>query len=261
MTAEITVKDFLQGDNIDEKDYLTDMTSYHDFYQAIKTNDALNDAPKGLIPLMDFFDEENQGDFEGEMESVVNNLDDFIEEYGNWTTDPDEAVYDNTYNYMGQIASPIDFAIIHMVNPNSRAYEAKDLLLMKVCLNSDVRGGYTEYVGALFDSDIDNGDHYQALSFLSRRFNVFNCDMKINGVKYIVSVDATAMQDTQDISIISDDNEEDYEDDSYAEEEYEDDSYAIDLDDKDDIAHAISEIMDIDPNEIKLNNLDYTIYY
>lgn len=251
MTAEITVKDFLQGNNVDAKDYLNDMTSYHDFYQAIKANDSLNNTPKGLISLTDFFDEDNQGDFDGEMESVVNNLDDFIEEYGNWTTDPDETVYDNTYNYMGQIASPVDFMIIQIVNPNSRAYEAKDLLLMKVCLDSDVRGGYTEYVGALFDADIDNGDHYKALSFLSRRFNVFGCDIEINGVKYALSVDATAMQDTQDISIISDDNKEDYED----------DSHAIDLDEKDDILDAISEIMGVNSKIITLNNFDYTIYY
>lgn len=251
MTAEITVKDFLQGNNIDEKVYLNDMVSYHDFYQSIAKNNVLNDTPKGLISLMDFFDENNQGDFDGEMESVVNNLDKFIEEYGNWVTDPDEVICDNTYNYMGQIASPVDFVIIQMVNPNSRAYEAKDLLLMKVCLDSDVRGGYTEYVGALFDADTDNGGHYKALSFLSRRFNVFNCDMEINGVKYTVSVDATAMQDTQDISIISDDNEEDYED----------DSHAIDLDDKDDIADAIGEIMGVNSKIITLDNLDYTIYY
>lgn len=244
----IIFKNYMNGENVDERHYLDDSIAWNDFYNNVKYIKPV----KGLISLKNFFDKDNVGDFDGEAEELVNNKEAFMAKYGNWIiNDEDEdVVQDNTYNYEGNIESAVNITLVHIVDPDSREYDAKTIAIMSVCLASDIRGAYSDNCIAVFDSSTDITDWtYKAMTFLGRKFNVINGTAIIDNKKYDFSFDTSAMQDTYTISLINQDDDAD---------SYEDDDCTMEFVDNDDIIEAIKELDDTD--SVKLENVDFTEY-
>lgn len=244
----LTLAEYLKGDNVDAKNYLEDSVPYNDFYDMVKAMPA----DHGQIDLKHFFDKENEGDMDGEAECFVNDLDDFSYKYGAWMiNDPDkDVVIDNTYNYEGHIQQAIEFTLIHIVDPNSVAYEAKTVAFMKVCIASDVRGEYSHYGIAIFDEAANIIDiNYNAFAFLGRSFNVAGGTVLINGEEFDLSLDTTALSDTYSIYLSSNENDSI----SYEHE------ISLDLTlDNEDLIEEIKEITDC--TDVQLVNLSYETY-
>ena len=244
----LTLAEYLKGDNVDEKDYLEDSVPYNDFYDIVKAVPT----DHGEIDLKHFFDKKNEGDMEGEAECFVNDLDAFLNKYGDWMiNDPDEdVVIDNTYNYGGNIAQAVAFVLIHIVDPDSATYESKTVALMKVCLASDVRGEYSPYGIAIFDESTNITDiNYNAFAFLGRRFNVANGTVLINGEKFDLSLDTYALSDTYSIYLSSREN---------SSIDYDDESGLEFTPDNEDLIDEIKEITDC--TDVQLVSIDYETY-
>lgn len=149
--------------------------------------DPINKKPHGLITLDSIFDPKNCYQEEGHPESFVDDINDFLDQYGNWEVT--ETSGDNTYNYNSPVEDYVNMNQITIVNPDSEAYESKDIVLMSAGLSLDPRGGYTDDVIAIFDNDLD--EHYDSQGFLMTRFELIDGSLNHAGHKYNYGIQST----------------------------------------------------------------------
>lgn len=264
-----TLKEYLtenQGDDFEEYrliDHIVPMDKWYKDILSVQGQSSfanpnltqpIADEPRGYITLNEFFDPKNTGNFDGQAQSYVTNIKDLLTEYGNWEIE-DEAC-DNTYNWEAPIEDYIDFIRLHLVNPESRSYDAIDLLLMRCGVNLDPRGNYTDFCGAIFDCSISSDDHYNSAMYFSRIFNVANADITVFNTKtnkyeyWYLSVDASANSDTMTIDLMP-------VDDSYSVFDSEP-IEALSEADYDDLHDALTENCNLAPeNRLSIRNLEY----
>ena len=147
----------------------------------------ISEKPQGYITLESVFDPKNCYDEDGHPEYFVDDLDAFIKKYGNWEVTEENG--DNTYNYNSPVEDPININQVTIVNPNSKAFESKDLDFMSVNLSLDVRGNYSDSVIAVFDND--SGEHYSATAFFLIRFDIVGGDFIYHNKKYTYGFQAS----------------------------------------------------------------------
>ena len=172
---------------------LPEMQGQASFANYFKTRNIVK-APRGYVTLKAFFDPKNVGNFDGQVEAWMTDKNKFMQNYDNWKVDSAMRESDNTYNYQGLIEDDLAFNRITIVNPDSRVFESKDLLLLRANISLDPRGNYTPNVIAIFDNDLD--DHYQAASFMGRHFSVLEAEFTVDGTKYYMDADTSALSDT-----------------------------------------------------------------
>ena len=109
---------------------LPEMQGQASFANYFKTRNIVK-APRGYVTLKAFFDPKNVGNFDGQVEAWMTDKNKFMQNYDNWKVDSAMRESDNTYNYQGLIEDDLAFNRITIVNPDSRVFESKDLLLLR----------------------------------------------------------------------------------------------------------------------------------
>lgn len=260
------VKEFLEqniGDNVEPYKLINHIVPMQKWYHEILKRDGqasfanlakrrpIANEPQGYITLKSFFDPTNEGGFyDSQPEEWMNDLNCFMQEYGNWKIDEDSIVYDNTYNAQGNIEDNIDYQMITIANPNGIAYESRDLLLMRCSVSLDPRGYYTDYCMAIFDNSTNTTDlHYQATAFLNRNFTVMNGVLTVkqnnNYKHYDLEITASALNCEMTVEFYPEDDDANSEVTIYT------------CDDLSDVLAELSEQLDIPINKLSLHDVEY----
>lgn len=162
---------------------------------------SLASKPHGLIALKTVFDPDLCYDEEGHPEEFVDDLNDFLEAYGDWeVTETDNG--DNTYNYAANIEADINVNQVTIANPNSNTFESKDLAFMKVNTGVDPRAGYTDNVIVIFNNDY--GEHYDATLFWNTSFTVATGTFNYNNENYFFDFHCRLNEDSYYVTISAD---------------------------------------------------------
>lgn len=193
----VTITDFRQA--------LNEAQKQDSFASVTKTKPLANKA-HGLITLDSVFDPELCFDEDGHPEEFVDDLDDFLDEYGNWEVTEQENG-DNTYNYMSPVETDINMNQITIVNPDTDDYESKDICFFKVNTGIDPRAGYTDCVIAIFNNDL--GEHYNATMFWNLSFNVITGSFLYGDTKFFYDFNAKLGDDSYELTF-SPENIDDY---------------------------------------------------
>lgn len=217
------------------------------------------DKPRGCITIKSFFNPDWIGGyFDGQPEEYVDNLDNFILNYGKWEVT--DVKRDNTYNWTAPIEDYIDYTRITVANPDVREFDSKDILLFRCGLGLDPRDDYTDYGIAIFDNQ--TGDHYNEEAYWSRNFNVANGDLLVFDPKtkktqnYCVSIDTSATSESYTLALFC-------QDDTPMDKQIVDtsepiDCYNFDPEEKEDITDAVMDQCDLTPaNKLQVENLQY----
>lgn len=209
----------------------------------------VNNKPKGLITLKEFFDPKNEGDFEGQVEEWVNDFDELIEKYGNWVIqDEDEDIVDDsTYNYEAPMETDIRLRQVTIVNndDSNSALESKDLVFFAVTTALSFCGQGSNYVVAIFDNDLN--DHYMVQAFMNASFDVAEGTCEYQGKTYEFNLEARPNCDTLLLET------------SHTPTSVDDDQYDVvcDVTDADSIQDAIANAFNVDAKQLKLTELNY----
>lgn len=163
----------------------------------------LTTKPHGLITLKSVFDPELCYDETGHPEEFVDNLNEFLDIYGDWeVTESDDG--DNTYNHAANIEADINFNQVTIVNPSSDTFDSKDLLFMSVNTGIDPRAGYTDNVIAIFNND--SGEHYNVTTFWwNITFTIATGTFSYNNEKYFFDFHCQLGTDNYFVTISTDD--------------------------------------------------------
>lgn len=198
------------------------------YEKSFATNEVVEKPlrSKGLISAYDLVDNLASSS------DPVNDVDDFIGEYGNLEILSDK--YDNTYNYCGYLDRYVNFGIFELENDQV-------LVTLAVGLGLDPRGGYTDSIAMLFDNE------YTFLECLDETFQLMDFEIKVNGKKYLASFDATALSEFGYLKL---DDKETGENVYY-------DEVIMDATDKDDIIENVSEILEVDTDNIEISEINY----
>lgn len=209
----------------------------------------VNNKPKGLITLKEFFDPKNEGDFEGQVEEWVNDFDELIGKYGNWVIqDEDEDIADDsTYNYEAPMETDIRLRRVTIVNndDSNPAFESKDLVFFAVTTSLSYCGQGSNYVVAIFDNDLN--DHYMVQTFMNAGFDVAEGTCEYQGKTYEFNLEArpncdTLLLETSNTPTSVDDEQYDV---------------VCDATDADSIQDAIANAFNVDAKHLKLTELNY----
>ena len=199
-----------------QKSFATNTTVKH----PLRTN--------GLISTYDLLNELK------EYGEPVNDISEFLDEYGNMEVVSDK--YDNTYNYNGYLDNYIDFGMFDLENDQT-------LVTLSVCLGLDPRSAYTKNVALVFENEYDFleafSKDYQLLDF---EFTAFN------GKKFYGSFDAGALSEFGYLNI---------EDQATGETEYYDETF-MNSTDVEDICDTVAEILEVD--KISIDKINYFWY-
>ena len=164
---------------IETQGYEDFMKNYRDLeYQASWAGYSTAKCPKstdGLISTYDLFDELGLSS-----EFVVNDVEKFVNEYGNLEIIQD--TYDNTYNYNGYLDRYVEFNIFDLENDQV-------LVTLSVGLGLDPRSAYTKNVAMIFESD------YDFLEVFSEQFQLLDFECTVDGKKYYGTFDANALSE------------------------------------------------------------------
>lgn len=217
---------------IETQGYEDFMKNYDDLeYQAKWTGFSTTKLPRstdGLISTYDLLDELGLNS-----EFVVNDVDSFVDEYGDLEIIQD--TYNNTYNYNGYLDRYIEFDIFDLENDQV-------LVTLSVCLGLDPRSAYTKNVAMIFE------DSYDFLEVLSKQFQLLDFEFTANGKNFYGSFDAGALSEFGWLYIT----------DQETNEEFYYDETIMNAGDIDDIKNVVSEIMETD--EISINTIKYYWY-
>lgn len=158
------------------------------FNQELQANPK---EPHGLITLNSIFDPQNCSDEEGHPEEFVDDLHAFMQQFGNWEiTDFSE---DSTAEYVSPMENDLVIQEITIANPEGRAFESKDLLLINVP-NYD----YHQIV-AIFDNDLDK--HINADAFVALNFTLVDGSFKINNQEYYFQISGQLLNEKLNLFI------------------------------------------------------------
>lgn len=214
----------------------------------------ISQKPQGFITLKSIFDpSETHNDFNSFPEEYVDDIEDFLDRYGSWELDPDDIQFDNTYNYASPIETEIRTESITITNPDSEAFESKDLLLMSPCISLDVRDAYLPFVIAIFDNQ--TGDNYDLQEFGIQNFNIVTGSFNYCNESYLFDIDTQICSPTCQLTLTLDSDAK-----NIANELNDVFEITIDPSDKNDIKTEIESILhDFDHKSDTIHNL--TIEY
>lgn len=205
------MKDFAGLDY--EKSFANNETVKHDLH----TN--------GLVSTYDLFNEL------GEYGEPVYNVDEFIQEYGEMEIL--EEKYDNTCNYCGYLDRYVDFRVFNLENDQT-------LATLAVGLGLDPRGGYTNSVAFVFESE------YDFLETISESFCLLEVEFTaFDRKKFYATFDAEALSEYGYLNIT---------DQETGEIEYYDETI-IDATDVDDIKERLEEVLETE--KVTINKMNY----
>ena len=217
---------------IETQGYDDFMKNYRDLeYQASWAGYSTAKRPRrtnGLISTYDLFDELGLNS-----EMVVNDVDKFVDEYGDLEILEDH--YDNTYNYNGYLDHYVEFHYFEL--------EDQVLVTLSVGLGLDPRSAYTKNVAMVFESE------YDFLETLSTDFQLLDFEFTdLYGKKFYGSFDAEALSDFGYLSITDQETGENV---------YYDETI-MDAGDVDDIKDTVEEILETD--KISIDKINYFWY-
>ena len=199
-----------------QKSFSTNTTVKH----PLRTN--------GLISTYDLLNELK------EYGEPVNDISEFLDEYGNMEVVSDK--YDNTYNYNGYLDHYINFSMFDLENDQT-------LVTLSVCLGLDPRSAYTKNIAMIFESEYDFleafAKDYQLLDF---EFTAFD------GKKFYGSFDAGALSEFGCLNI---------EDQATGENVYYNETF-MDAGDVEDVCDTVAEILEVD--KISIDKINYFWY-
>lgn len=179
----------------------------------------------GLISTYDLLD--NLAEY-GE---AVNDISEFLEEYGNLEILEDK--YDNSYNYNGYLDRYVNFGVFELENDQY-------LITLSVGLGLDPRGGYTYKIAFIFESEEEFleifAGNWQLLDF---EFTAFN------GKKFYGSFYTGALSEYGYLSIT---------DQKTGENIYYDEAI-MDAADAEEIRDAVAEILEVE--DVKIDKITY----
>lgn len=174
----------------------------------------------GLISTYDLIDDLASS---GE---TIDDIYEFLEEYGDLEILNEK--HDNTYNYCGYLDSYVNFSTYELENDQV-------LVTLAVGLGLDPRGGYTDKIAFIFESEDD------FLEEFSKTYELLDFEFKVfDGKKFYASFDGEALSEFGYLNIIDQQTEETL----YYNE------VVLDTTDKEDIADTVSEILEVDNIEI-----------
>lgn len=221
-------------------------------------NTPLTTKARGLITMPEVFNSFHGIDYDAD---TVNDVKKFIDDYGDWLVT--ETMSDNTYNYCAPAEDYINYNVLTIQKPDNFAdddiYSGNDCDCIDVVFFScgvclDPRGGYTQYMIALFDND--SNDHYKLAEWFNKRYQIVSGSFNYNNKAFNFEIDGSLNSETVEIYIDAED-ENDYT-------SFFDDSQCIDTTEPDDIKNALKEIMEdnTDNNDVSIDNLkvDYCCY-
>ena len=164
----------------------------------------------------------------------VNDISEFLEEYGNLEIIKDS--YDNTYNYNGYLDNYINFSMFDLENDQM-------LVTLSVCLGLDPRSAYTKNVAMIFESE------YDFLETFSKDFQLLDFEFTaFDGKKFYGSFDAGALSEFGYLNI---------EDQATGENVCYDETI-MDAGDIEDICDTVAEILKVD--KISIDKINYFWY-
>ncbi len=182
----------------------------------------------GLISTYDVFDNLT------EYGEAVNDTEKFLQEYGDLEILEDK--YDNSYNYNGYLDRYINFGMFSLENDQY-------LVTLSVGLGLDPRGGYTDKIAFIFESEEEFleifAGSYQLMDF---EFTAFD------GKKFYGSFDAGALSEFGYLVITNQET---------GQEEYYDEA-VMDTTDKEDIKDVVAEILEVE--DVKIEKVNYFWY-
>lgn len=225
---QLFIKDVMEN-TINFKDFMQNYDGLE--YEKSFSNNQVVKKPlrsKGLISAYDVLD--NLSEY-GE---AVNNIEDFLEEYGDLEILQDS--YDNSYNYNGYLDRYINFSVFELENDQT-------LVTLAVGLGLDPRGGYTEKIALVFEDEYDFLESFAgSWQLLDFEFTAFG------GKKFYGSFDAGALSEYGYLTITNQETEK---------EEYYDET-VMDATDKEDISNVVSEILET--QDVKIDKVNYFWY-
>lgn len=261
----MTLKEVLDRENV-----LDDILSADQFRKMLTTQKVQSsfvsydlDAPltskaRGLITMPEVFN--NFGGITCDAEDV-NDVKKFIDDYGNWLVT--DTMSDNTYNYCAPAEDYINYNVLTIQKPDNFAdddiYSGSDCDCIDVVFFScgvtlDPRGGYTQYMIALFDNDLN--DHYRTAEWFNKRYQIVSGSFNYNNKAFNFEMDGSLNSETVEIYIDAEDEN------NYI--SCFDDSQCVDTTERDDIKDALKEIMEnnVNDNNVSIDNLkvDYCCY-
>lgn len=200
-----------------------------EYQKSFATNDTVKRPrrSKGLISTYDLLSEL------GEYGEPVNNIDEFLEEYGSMEVVSDK--YDNSYNYNGYLDNYINFGMFNLENDQT-------LVTLSVCLGLDPRSAYTRSVAVVFESE------YDFLETFANDWQLLDFEFTAKGKKYYGSFDAGALSEFGRLTLTDKESNEIV---------YDGENVLV-TDDIDDIQDTVSEILEA---EIKFENIVDKVNY
>lgn len=219
--------------NVETQSYEDFMKNYGDLeYQASWASYSTTKHPRrtnGLISTYDLFDELGLNS-----EFVVNDVDKFVDEYGDLEILEDH--YDNTYNYNGYLDHYVEFHYFELENDQV-------LVTLSVGLGLDPRSAYTKNVAMIFE------DSYDFLETLSTDFQLLDFEFTdLYGKKYYGSFDAGALSELGYLNITDPKTNENI---------YYDEAY-MDTTDTEDISDVVATSLETD--KISIDKINYFWY-
>ena len=210
-------EDFMKnfGDLEYQKSFATNTTAK----RPLRTN--------GLISTYDLLNELT------EYGEPVNNISEFLKEYGNLEILEDS--YDNSYNYNGYLDNYVNFSMFDLENDQT-------LVTLSVCLGLDPRSAYTRSVALIFE----NRDDF--LEAFSKDFQLLDFEFSVDGKRYYGSFDAGALSEFGYLSLTDQENDENV---------YYDEAI-MDTSDTENIQDVVAEILEKD--EISIDKVNYFWY-
>ena len=201
-----------------------------EYQKSFATNEMIKHPRRsnGLISTYDLLNELT------EYGEPVNNISEFLDEYGNLEILED--CYDNTYNYNGYLDNYINFSTFELENDQT-------LVTLSVCLGLDPRSAYTRSVAIVFESKYDFleafAKDWQLLEF---EFTAFG------GKKFYGSFDAGALSEFGYLNIT----------DQQTDENIWYDETIMDTTDVEDISDVVAEILEV--HKINIDKINYFWY-
>ena len=198
-----------------------------EYQKSFATNETIKHPRRsnGLISTYDLLNELT------EYGEPVNNISEFLDEYGNLEILED--CYDNTCNYNGYLDSYINFSTFELENDQT-------LVTLSIGLGLDPRSAYTRSVAVVFESKYDFleafAKDWQLLDF---EFTAFG------GKRFYANFSASALSEYGYLSIT---NQETGENEYY-------DEVVMDTTDKEDIKDVVAEILEVE--DVKIDKVNY----
>lgn len=167
----------------------------------------------------------------------VNNVDEFLDEYGYMEVLEDK--HDNTYNYNSPLDNYINFSMFDLENDQT-------LVTLSVCLGLDPRAGYTKQVAFVFESE------YGFLEAFATRFTLVDFEVNVDGKSYYGDFEADALSECGLLAL----NDQETDETVYYDEAFLDEVF-VSVEDVEDLKEAIAEALEVEVKNVEISSVDY----